>query len=395
MTRGLRGTSGGSGGSGRPGSIGKTLASAAIAMATLLVQPADAHKPVTSKYTFTEDVYPIVSRACGACHAPGGVAPMSLLTYDEARPWAESIRLELASGHMPPWFGNPSVAELKDSHKLSPRDLDVVLTWVTGGTPPGPENPSSAGAVKRGAARIGPGKNGWRRGRPDMTMIMPASFSLPAGKSEDTQEFLLETARDRDRFISAADLLPGNPAIVHDALVFVRSTSEKDRVVAAWLPGSVPVATGAGVGFLWRAGEQLGVRIHYKKTWKLENKAAADRSTVGLYLAKAAARGVRSLDLPSSGAVIDEDSQALAVTVVRADDASTDVDVADIFIEAVRPDGSRVPVIGFGVRGRWNQRYWLASPLTLSKGTRLDVKTAGSNTPSSLRLSLDMVRASS
>ena len=59
---------------------------------------ADAHKPVTSKYTFTEDVYPIVKEQCGSCHAPGGVAPMSLLTYDDARPWAESIRLELTIG---------------------------------------------------------------------------------------------------------------------------------------------------------------------------------------------------------------------------------------------------------------------------------------------------------
>jgi mono/diheme cytochrome c family protein len=379
------------------GRMGKTTLFAAIAIGVMFVQPAGAHKPVTSKYTFTEDVYPIVSRACGACHAPGGVAPMSLLTYDEARPWAESIRLELASGHMPPWFGNPSVAELKDSHKLSPRDLDVVLTWVTGGTPRGPENASPAGTVKSAAPRLGPGKNGWRRGRPDVTLIMPASFSLPAGQSEDTQEVILETAHDRDRFISAADLLPGNPAIVHDALIFVRNTGGGDRVVAAWLPGSVPVAAGAGVGFLWRAGEQLGVRIHYKKTWKFENKVAADRSTVGLYLMKTAGRSVRSVDLPSSGAVIDEDSQALAVMVVGNGIAAGDTnasDVDDVLIEAVRPDGSRVPVIGFGVRAGWNQRYWLASPLTLPKGTRLDVKTAGI-APSSIRLSLDVVRPSS
>jgi len=121
---------GGPGRPGRPGRPGKTVVSASIAIALLLAGTVSAHKPVTSKYTYTEDVYPIVSRQCGACHAPGGVAPMSLLTYDEARPWAESIRLELASGHMPPWFGDPSVAELKDSHKLSPRDLDVVLTWA-------------------------------------------------------------------------------------------------------------------------------------------------------------------------------------------------------------------------------------------------------------------------
>ena len=85
---------------------------------------------------------------------------MSLLTYDEARPWAESIRLELASGHMPPWFGDPGVAALKDPHKLSPRDLDVVLTWVTGGTPRGP-------ALTDDARKASNARGTWRLGRPD------------------------------------------------------------------------------------------------------------------------------------------------------------------------------------------------------------------------------------
>src|SRR6478736_2998859 len=151
---------GGQARSGRPGrSGGWTLA---CAIATLAVQSVGAHKPITSKYTYTEDVYPIVSRECGACHSPGGVAPMSLLTYDDARPWAESIRLELASGHMPPWFGDPGFAALRDAHKLSPRDLDVVLTWVTGATP--------RGAVLPGDAPKAPSSRGsWRRGRPAMT----------------------------------------------------------------------------------------------------------------------------------------------------------------------------------------------------------------------------------
>jgi hypothetical protein len=351
----------------------------------LLAATVSAHKPITSKYTYTEDVYPIVSRQCGACHAPGGVAPMSLLTYDEARPWAESIRLELASGHMPPWFGDPGVADLKDSHKLSPRDLDVVLTWVTGGTPRGPETPPP------GAGNPGTVNSSWRR-RPDIALAMPAPFSLPAGKAEDTREFVLTTARDRDRFISAADLLPGNPAIVHDAIIFIRN-SAGDRTVATWLPGSAPVSAGAGIGFLWRAGEQLGVRMHYKKTWKFENKPAADRSTVGLYLLKTPGRDVRSVAIPPAGIVIDEDAQALAVVVVSSGNAPGGLGLRDVRIEALRPDGSRVPVIGFGARSGWDQRYWLATPMTIAKGTRLEVKGANA-APASLRLSIDVVRPS-
>src|SRR5215831_9214253 len=116
--------------SGRTGGI--------VAIAIAIVASVEAHKPVTSKYTYSEDVYPIVKEHCGGCHVPGGIAPMSLMTYEEARPWAESIRQELTTAHMPPWYGDPSVAPLREDHTLSPRDLDVVLTWVTGGTPPGP-----------------------------------------------------------------------------------------------------------------------------------------------------------------------------------------------------------------------------------------------------------------
>ena len=362
------------------GRTGASVLAGAIAIAALLVRPADAHKPVTSKYTFTEDVYPIVKERCGACHAPGGVAPMSLLTYDDARPWAESIRLELAAGHMPPWFGDPGFAELRDLHKLSPRDVDVVLTWVTGGTPRGPEISTPAGPVKNV-------RSVWRRGRPDVTFALPAMFSLPAEKTEDTREFVLQTARDRDRFIAAADLLPGNPAIVHDAVIFTRaSDGTSENVVANWLPGSVPVTAGAGIGFLWRAGETLAVRIHYRKTWKYENKPATDRSTVGLYLMKApAGREVRSLDVSASGAVVDEDEQALAV---RSAGAPSD---AEVRIDAVRPDGSRVPVIGFAARAGWDQRYWLARPLLLPKGTRVEVRKAGASS-SSMRIWIDVAR---
>jgi hypothetical protein len=130
------------------------------------------------------------------------------------------------------------------------------------------------------------------------------------------------------------------------------------------------------------------VRIHYRKTWKLENKAASDRSTVGLYLSNAPVRDVRRLDLPAAGTVLEEDAQALAVVALRNPGAPADVDVR---IEAVRPDGSRVPIAGFGARPGWDQRYWFARPLTLPKGTRLDVKTTGAAV-SAVRVSLDIVR---
>src|SRR5256885_17245067 len=98
------------GGMGRMGRTRKTGSIVAILLGLAAIARVDAHKPVTSKYTFSEDVYPIVREHCGSCHVTGGIAPMSLMTYEDARPWAESIRLELTGGPMPPWYGDPDVA---------------------------------------------------------------------------------------------------------------------------------------------------------------------------------------------------------------------------------------------------------------------------------------------
>jgi hypothetical protein len=354
------------------------MRSAAIALtfAVFASVVIDAHKPVTSKYTYTEDVYPIVKEHCGGCHVTGGIAPMSLMTYDEARPWAESIRLELTSGHMPPWYGDPSVAPLKDDHKLSPRDLDVILTWASGGTPQGALTRTASAAPRRT----------WAKGRPDLAIPLPMQVQLPADKSEDTREFVLRDANDRDRTIAFADLLPGNSAIVHDAIIFTRAqgSTQPLAVVSTWLPGETPLAPAAGFGFSWRAGEQLVVRLHYKKNWKLENKAASDRSTVGVYFARGTVpRAIRGVPLSSGQPTsLDDAMQAVAV---RATDAPADVRVR---VDAIRPDGSRAPVAAFVTRAGWDQRYWLARPVDLPKGSRLEV-TIGTGRAEAIRLWLD------
>ena len=97
----------------------------------------EAHKPITSPFTFSEDVLPIVSAQCAACHAPGGVAPMSLLTHADAVPWAESIRVELMAGHMPPWGIESPTGRFRNLRPFSAREMNVLLTWASGGTPQG------------------------------------------------------------------------------------------------------------------------------------------------------------------------------------------------------------------------------------------------------------------
>ena len=111
------------------------VAGAGLVLALAMGTAGEAHKPVLSPYTYNEHIYPILRDRCGGCHAPGGVAPMSLLTHADAAPWAESIRLELMSGGMPPWRSTEFPRAQSHRDGLTARELDMLLTWAAGGTP--------------------------------------------------------------------------------------------------------------------------------------------------------------------------------------------------------------------------------------------------------------------
>ena len=118
----------------------------------------DAHKPVTSKYDYNKDIFPLLRDHCGLCHVQGGPAPMSLMTYSDAVPWAESIRDELTAGRMPPWPVDPTSPPVKGGYPISSRDVDMIVVWASGGTPQGDLDTKAPGgnlqsSVEAGAAR--------------------------------------------------------------------------------------------------------------------------------------------------------------------------------------------------------------------------------------------------
>lgn len=250
----------------------------------------DAHKPITSKYTYNDDVFPIVRDRCGRCHVAGGVGPMSLLVYKDAYPWAESIRGELLAAEMPPWHALEGFGPGTTLHTLlSPRELDVLLVWATGGTPQGNAATAPAPVAL---------KNDWPLGPPDLVLPMPSAFVLPAEKQEDTYEFAVPTGLTRDRWVAAIDVRPGTPAMVRHASVSLHRASTgrtgapavraargvaADGVLAQWVPGADPVRASTGRAIRVPAGAQLAVRIHYKRTWTYEGTAMTDRSRIGLY----------------------------------------------------------------------------------------------------------------
>ncbi|MFI5178023.1 MAG: hypothetical protein ACHQO8_05655 [Vicinamibacterales bacterium] len=359
------------------------FASLVLAALALTAQRGEAHKPITSKYTYNDDVFPIFRDKCARCHVKGGVAPMSLMTYEEAFPWAESIRAELVAAHMPPATADDGFGDVKRAHTLSPNEVDIVLTWATGGNP--------RGSLDQTLPEIGL-KNDWPLGKPDLALPLAAEYAMPADTMDDTKEFTLSTGGAAPRWVRAVDLLPGTPSIVRSAVIYVKGASGNsgapgpDRVLARWLPGQDPEPVDGGGAFRLAAGAEVVARIHYKKTWQFEGKALSDRSTVGIYFSQDKdAREMVSVALTSPALppvsqmtpdttpkvtftqTLDEDVRALALSSDQVPDNVT------LQVEAIRPDGTRAPMVRFNARPDWSRRYWFEQPISLPRGTRIEV----------------------
>lgn len=252
----------------------------AIAMLSLA-----AAQPVT----FTEHVAPILMDHCVSCHRPGEVAPMSLLTFDEVRPWAKGIRKAVAERQMPPWDADPSVGRFTNDISLTEAEIDTIVSWVDVGAPRGPE----------GAMPAPPEfPAGWKLGEPDLVVDMGA-FDVPA-EGEDL--FITKAVRldmPEDRWIQAVDVLVDNRQVLHH-LVGIKGFLEMETsgvnlvdpglqitpaerqqvdIFSIWAAGSPPTEYPEGMGYMFAKDQLLSFNIHYHPY----GTAATDHSKVGLY----------------------------------------------------------------------------------------------------------------
>src|SRR5512147_600017 len=112
---------------------------AVLTMGALFAAPGTASAEPAKSVTFSKDVAPIFQAKCQSCHEPGSIAPMSLMTFDEARPWAKSIRARVSTRQMPPWHIDQSVGvrKFKNDMSLSDEQIATIVNWVDQGAPRG------------------------------------------------------------------------------------------------------------------------------------------------------------------------------------------------------------------------------------------------------------------
>src|SRR3954449_7259428 len=145
------------------------LAAAAVLLGLAAAAPARAADGATP--TFSKDVAPIFNKNCVECHRPTMFAPMSLTTFDEARPWARSIKQRVVSGAMPPWGADTPHGMFRNDPRLSQTEIDTIAAWVDGGAPKGNDKDLPAAPTFA---------EGWSIGKPDAVFTMDEEFTIPA-----------------------------------------------------------------------------------------------------------------------------------------------------------------------------------------------------------------------
>jgi hypothetical protein len=334
----------------------------------------EAHKGITSKYNYNVHIFPILRDRCATCHFEGGPAPMSLGDWMQAVPWAESMREQLITERMPPWFVDPTGPAVRGGHAISTKELDMLLSWVVGGTPRFDEKSFVFGPMAGVESPVYDGPpHDWVLGPPDLKLPMPAAHTLPPGKIEDEQEFTIPTRLKQECWVRFVDLLPGERSMVRDAIISI----DNGPVLAAWVPGYQPIDAPSGAAFRIPAGAVLRLKIHYKKNYKDQQYAKSDRSVIGLHFTNEPLSGhsIESLVLNGPAEAGRFGGTMTTGGRIVAFRPSFDQAYSTVHVEAVAPNGRRVSLFKLrAAQPQWYRRYWLQEPIEIPKDSRIEVE---------------------
>ncbi len=356
--------------------------------------------------TFTKDVAPVLQRNCQTCHRPGEAAPFSLLSYEQARPWAKAMKEAVRMKKMPPWFADPHYGKFSNDRSLAQKDADIIAAWADAGAPMGDlkDMPPPVDFLE-----------GWSIPKPDIVYELPRAYDIPATGTIEYQKVIVPSGFTEDKWVQYAEARPDDRAHVHHMILYIREPEshwlrgEKPGVffvapkvtdnsvdtsalpsdfLVGYAPGQPPEILPPGEAKLIKAGSDLVLEIHYTTN----GKASTDRSKFGLVFAKEPPKE-RVLTLSATNGTFKIPPGDPDYRVDASFEVGTTVKLAslhphmhgrgkDFEYRLVYPTGEtetilRVPHYNW----HWQLWYNLAEPMVLPKGTRIECTAHFDNSP--------------
>jgi hypothetical protein len=387
--------------------------------------------------TFHRDVEPILQKNCQSCHRPGQIAPMSLLTFNDVRPWARAIRTKVVARQMPPWFADRSHGvEYSTDLSLKQADIDTIAKWVDTGAP--------AGDPKDAPPAVVWPADGWAI-KPDVVVRGP-SFAVPARPPSNVIEWttiVVPSGFTKDTWVTSVEIKPSDLQVTHhicisfqphrdDVQYYTPVWSDKkrdeegnelrpttppaprrERSVNAGGPAPTPVADpgAAGGGFLcylpgnqvfdyrpYKAGAMIpaGYDISLAQHYTPSGKDAVDFPQIGLtitdtppekrWVSGSAGSAGRNFAIPAH----DPNYAAPPGEVEFGADAELVMMMPhmhlrgkDMIYTVVHPDGRKQVALGVpNYDFNWQMQYVLGEPIRVTKGAKLHVQAHYNNSAS-------------
>ncbi len=342
--------------------------------------------------TYARDIAPILQERCVACHRPGEIGPFELTSYEEAAGWGEMMVEVVRDQRMPPWHASPEHGVFANDRSMPEGEKELVYQWVAAGCPEG--DPNDAPPPRQFTS-------GWQMPRePDVVLAMEKPFDVPADGGKGGvpyQYFVVPTGFTEDTWIEAAEVQPGNRAVVHHVIAYLAPKGNRDRddwiFLSAYVPGLRFDGTPAGSARRVPKDYVLIFENHYTPNGSPQQ----DTTKVGILLADESQieNEVVTTELVNPQFAIppgDDDYQVTATSQPLKEDATVLSLSPHMHLrgkafkyELVLPDGKRttlldVPRYDFN----WQTRYVLAEPLHVPAGAVIHARAWYDNSASNL-----------
>ncbi len=356
--------------------MGSRVIAMTVAVSAIQFTQLSANSP-----TFTRDVAPIFHANCLECHRPGEAAPMSLRTYEEARPWAKSIKEKVTSRVMPPWFADPNHGKFRNDPRLTDDQIATIASWVDAGAPRG--NPADMPEVPEFT-------EGWRLGEPDFVIELP-EVDVPADGGDYFPDLSITPDMPEDRWVQKVEIRPSNLEVTHHVVIFMGGFGGGGGrrgggmmgnfdVLGVWSVGTEPNVYPEGTGRRLKQGQRLMTNMHYHPN----GTAQKDQTRIGLHFGEgdlqheiqAALAGSFSLTVPANEANHQEKASWYVDRDIKIISLFPHMHLRgkDMRMTAAYPDGREEVLLNVpGYDFNWQLFYYPEQAIELPAGSRIDI----------------------